>query len=106
VSSLSRRGDAELLFNVDTATPRAVGQVARASDQGLERMVAGLAVVFIEWHTEDDSSVSVTGDRHAETTRAASARSERAQGYVGILEGEAAVVNARRIGLTGGAITG
>jgi len=106
VSSLSRRGDAELLFNVDAATPRAVGQVAGASDQGLEVMVAGLTVVFIEWHTEEDSSVSVPGDRYAQTTRAGSARSERAQRSVGILEGKAVVVNARWIGFTGGAIAG
>jgi len=105
-SGLGGGGDAELLFDLDAPTPGAVSQVAGGSDQGLEGMVAGHTVVFIEWHTWNDSSGSGIGGLACgnNARRAGVVGARRAT--IGILEGEPKVVNAGRIELTGGAITG
>src|ERR1700738_4308270 len=43
-------GGAELFWQGDPAALRAVGDVALAADEGLERVVAGLAEVFVDRH--------------------------------------------------------
>ena len=58
VSSVGRSRDAEQLGDLDTTAMRTAGQVTGAADQGLEGMVARLAVILIEWHTRNDSSVN------------------------------------------------
>jgi hypothetical protein len=47
---MGRGRDAELLLDVDAAAPGTERPVTCATDQGLEAVIAGLAVVFIEWH--------------------------------------------------------
>ena len=102
---MSRGRDAELLGNLDAAAPGTVGQVAGAADQGLEGVVARLAMIFIEWHAWNDSSVSGT-EFGVETQYARASAIDSAQDICGILEGDPGVVNAGRIGLTGGGIAG
>jgi hypothetical protein len=57
VSTLGRSGHAQQLGNLETATTRATGHVTHAADQRLERMITGLAVILIERHTRNLSSV-------------------------------------------------
>ena len=78
-SCLGRGGNTEQFVNLEVSTSRTVGRIAGAANQGLEDMVTGLAAVFIEWHTWNDSSVS--GNQRADTTRAGVVGACRAMPY-------------------------
>jgi hypothetical protein len=52
---MSRGGNAELLGHLDIAAAGAMRNVAGTSDQRLERMLARLAMVFVNWHNRKDS---------------------------------------------------
>jgi hypothetical protein len=58
LSVLGRCGNAQQLGHVSTTAFRAVGDVVGGSDQGLEKMIARLALVFIKWHDCNGSSVA------------------------------------------------
>ena len=55
--SLGGGGDAELLVQLDSTTLGAMGRVPLAAHQGLERMVARLATIFVDWHVSVVSGV-------------------------------------------------
>src|SRR5262249_18319260 len=61
-AGLRRRRDAELLGHVQAAALRAPRRVAGAADQGLEGVVAGAAMVFVNRHTGDVSIKSCATD--------------------------------------------
>jgi len=48
-------GNAELLGDIDVAALGATSYIARAANQGFKDMVAGLAMVFVDWHKEESS---------------------------------------------------
>ena len=48
-------GNTELLGDINVAALRATSHIARAANQGLKDMVAGLAMVFVDWHKEESS---------------------------------------------------
>ena len=54
-------GNTELLGDIDVAAPGATSNIARASNQGFEEMVAGLAMVFVDRHKEKSSHAGRLG---------------------------------------------
>ena len=48
-------GNTELLGDIDVAAPGAPSDIARATNQGFEDLVAGLAMVFVDRHKEESS---------------------------------------------------
>src|SRR5262245_52103674 len=55
MAGLGRGGDAELLGDLEAATPRTARHIAGAADQGLEGVIAGVAVILVNRHIPRDS---------------------------------------------------
>src|SRR5690348_8863118 len=55
-AGLRRRRDAELLGDLQAAAFRAPRQIAGAADQGLEVVIAGIAVILVNRHRKNGSS--------------------------------------------------
>ena len=89
-TGVGRGGDAELLGHLDVAAAGAARDVARAADQGLEGVLAGLATVFVDRHGGRASPGSVVGIGRGDWTAALGPLN-------GILERGRRVVNAGSI---------
>ena len=99
VACLGCRGNAEQLGDLDTAASRTVGHITRAADQGLEGVVARLALILVKWHGRSDSSITEARG-HLCRKHERPAGGKHVAFHLGILEGRLRVVNAGRIGST------
>jgi hypothetical protein len=54
-------GNTELLGDIAVAAPGATSDIARATNQGFEDMVAGLAMVFVDRHKKESSHAGRSG---------------------------------------------
>jgi hypothetical protein len=54
-TGMDRGGNTELLGDINVAALGTTSDIARAANQGFKDMVAGLAMVFVDWHKEESS---------------------------------------------------
>ena len=89
-------GNAQQPCDVNATAFRTAGRVTIAANQGLKRMIAGLALVFIKWHGRNDSSDIGAKGEFCGGRSNPDGGTETA--HWGILEGKPGVVNAGTIG--------